>query len=207
MNPIQSVIDIACIVHGRVNVTVQCLSICLSHLSPAACHCSRYAALGLAGRRYRSTVHRSVPSTTACRCDGFAAVGQMGGDIYRKQQQPGTAVARRTAARCSAANVSSVTLSAGVGSSTQTSLAWNKTILEPKPGSSWSSFQFFRAQTRGPSSSASELLQPPPAYLPVHWCTSASPFLRPQMSISPSLCGSWKCAIRQSAGRTVVSAK
>ena len=86
------IIDTACIVCGKVYVTAWCLSFCLSfQLSTAVAACGEFAAVGPAGRRYRSTAARLVPGSN------------------------GAAAARR-----SAANASSVALTAAVGGGTPT---------------------------------------------------------------------------------------
>jgi len=63
-------------------------------------------------------------------------------------------------------------------------------MLKAEPGNSWNNFQFSPALTRGQASSVWEPPRPPHACLPVHLCTSASPFHRPQTSTSRNLCGS-----------------
>ena len=56
--------DTACIVHDRVYVMVQCLPVCLSHLSTTAEVCGRFAAGRPTGRQ-----HRSIAAQRACsRC-------------------------------------------------------------------------------------------------------------------------------------------
>jgi len=70
---------------------VWCPSVCLSHL-PTAAACSGFAAVGPAGRRYRSVATRSAP-----------------------QQHGATAW-------CAAADVGSVVFTADAGSSTETLL-------------------------------------------------------------------------------------
>jgi len=76
---------------GLCNGTVSvCPSVCPFHLSTAATACGGFAAVGPAGRRYRSIPARPAPSSN------------------------GAAAAHRIATRRSAANASSVTFTAAV---------------------------------------------------------------------------------------------
>jgi len=91
--PVNTTHDTARIVCGWIYVTVQCSSVCLSHHLAAACSCSGFAAVGPAAGRYRLTA---------------------------QWRPPCAALQQRLRARQSAANAGSVTLSANVGSRTQT---------------------------------------------------------------------------------------
>jgi len=62
------IVGTACIVCCRVYVTVQCLSVCLSHLLITAAVCGRFAAVGPTYRRYWSTAARLVLSRNCEQC-------------------------------------------------------------------------------------------------------------------------------------------
>ena len=86
-----------------------CASVCSSHLLTAVAACGGFAARRPAGRRFgrRTSLRRA------------AAVGQAGRRYRSTAAAAGHQAARHIAARRSAANASSVTLSAVVGSWTE----------------------------------------------------------------------------------------